>query len=86
MAKKWNFKTHSYEPYEIPKGWICPLVGFDMNELVNCASCGKVMPYGDGFTSRRIHGNGGFGYSVCAECNEKEWADEKKAMEEKEHD
>lgn len=40
----------------------------DMNKVVSCASCGKKILYGNGYTSHRIHTNMGFGYAVCERC------------------
>ena len=85
MAKKWNIQRQQYEPHTIPESWVCPLISMDMELPVNCASCGKPMKFGDGFTSHIIHSDGGFGYSVCGACHEKEWVAEKAAREEKNH-
>ena len=82
MAKKWNRLLHRYEPYTIPEGWKCPLVSMDMDLPINCASCGKAIRFGEGFTSHVIHSDMGMGYSVCEECHEKEWAAEMSARKE----
>lgn len=78
--KKWNFKKREYEPYEVPGDWVTPLIEFDMDKIVNCASCGERMVFGDGYTSKKIHTDSGFGYCVCLKCYEKEWAEENEAM------
>ena len=80
MMRKWNFKTRKYEPYSVPEKWKCPIWTDDMDEIVNCPSCGKVMTYGQGYISSQIHNEHGLGYSVCGDCYEKEWAAEKAAM------
>lgn len=84
LAQKWDFEKRVYRPYEIPGNWYCPLSLFDMDTVINCASCGKEIPFGDTYTSRCIHNAAGFGYMVCAECYEKEWAAERAAHEENE--
>lgn len=70
--KKWNYKTLEYEEYTVPKSWKVKTFSTDMEEKVNCASCGKLMEYGDGYTSRIIHTKNGFGYVVCEDCYKKE--------------
>ena len=85
MAKKWNMQLRQYESFSFPASWVCPLISEDMEMPVNCASCGKAMRFGAGFTSRMIHSDGGMGYSVCEECHEKEWAAEKAARKEKDN-
>ena len=47
-----------------------------MEEIVNCAECGKEIDFGSCYTSRKIHTKGGFGFSVCGDCYEKEWQEE----------
>lgn len=42
-----------------------------MEEIVNCPSCGKELPYGRTLTSLEIF-EGGFGCGVCGECYQKE--------------
>lgn len=71
--EKWNFKTSTYEPYTIPTNWHTPLYTNDMDEVVNCAECGRKMKFGDCYTSLSIHDDIGFGYPVCHECYLKEW-------------
>ena len=79
QAQKWDCVKHEYTPYEIPSDWYCPLLCDALNTQINCASCGKKMTFGEGYTSHFIHTFGGFGYYVCEECMEKEWAAEKAA-------
>lgn len=70
---KWNYKTHSYDDYSIPKNWNVKLFTTDMDEIVNCASCGKELKFGDAYTSKEIHNKFGLGFAVCEECYNKEW-------------
>ena len=74
--RKWNFKKQKYEPYSVPDEWNTPLISWDMEQIINCASCGKKMTFGDGYTSRKIHTEHGMGYNVCFDCYEKEWQEE----------
>ncbi len=82
LLRKWNYRRHGYELYEIPDSWHCPLIAADMAEIVNCVSCGKEMTFGEGYTSRVIHSAMGFGYCVCESCMEKELAAENAARKE----
>ena len=75
MAKKlqrWNWKKREYEDYEIPDNWLVATYAFDMDTGIDCASCGKVVPYGLMYTSMEIHTEMGMGYCVCQECHEEE--------------
>ena len=70
--KKWNFSKRIYENYTVPTTWHTPLIA-ELDEVINCAGCGKELPYGDCYTSLTIHTNTGMGYPVCEKCYEKEW-------------
>jgi len=76
--RKWNVRTGGYEPYDIPGEWNVRYFSEDMSETVNCARCGRKMKYGDGFKSRLIHTEMGYGYCVCDDCFfGAEWEEEK---------
>ena len=79
IVQRWDWKEHKYNPHGIPADWNCPLYTDDMNERINCASCGKRLKYGDCSTSREIHNRMGMGYPVCEDCYEKEYMREKEA-------
>ncbi len=66
--RKWNDKKQEYEPHEVPDDWKLPIYSEDMNEPINCVNCGKQIPFGDGYTSRRYHRDSGFGYYECEKC------------------
>lgn len=70
---KWDYETRSYRKYGVPKDWIIAFRCADMSQHINCAGCGKVLPYGETFTSLELHTTMGIGYGVCNECYEKEW-------------
>jgi hypothetical protein len=65
-AQKWNYKTHDYDPYELPEN--CRLYETDLSLKVACCHCGKEYEFGVMYTSREIHNNMGFGYPVCKAC------------------
>lgn len=71
MAEKFNFETGKYEPYTLSDK--ASLYEQDLDEVIECASCGRDVVYGDCFTSITIHGERGLGYMVCPECYEREW-------------
>lgn len=71
IVRRWNHKKRDYDPYMIPSDWKCR-TSAEMDEIVNCASCGREVEFGDCYSSLEIHGKLGFGYSVCPECYEKE--------------
>lgn len=74
-AKEWLPKYRIYIGYDLPEK--ATLFSEDVEEEIQCARCSKEMLYGEGYTSKLIHGGMGFGYSVCAECYQKEWEIEK---------
>ena len=71
--RKWNYERHDYEPHRIPAEWNVSLFESDMEKIINCAHCGKELPWGATYTSREIHNAMGFGYGVCDRCYEEEW-------------
>lgn len=82
ILRKWNYDTHKYDDYEIPKDWNVKTYSDDMDEIVNCPHCGKQIKFGDGYTSMEIHTSVGFGYCVCHECYyDKEWVRRRNAKE-----
>ncbi len=75
-ARKWDPKERKYWPYIIPGAWKTPLFSNDMDEVINCAACGKEVKFGDTYTSKQIHNAMGFGYYVCPECAQREREEE----------
>ncbi len=71
ILQRWNYDKHEYEAFNSP-AVILSLYSEDMLEEVDCASCGKRMPFGDGYTSKEIHNRVGLGYPVCSDCYEAE--------------
>ena len=72
ILRKWNYETREYDPYEVPEKWNVKTYSDDMDEVVNCAQCGKGCLFGDCFTSMEIHTKAGFGYAVCGACYKRE--------------
>lgn len=72
ILRKWNYKTHKYEPYEISDNWNCKTYSIDMEEVINCPHCGRKLKFGDSYTSLEIHTDMGFGYGVCEKCYQDE--------------
>ena len=76
--QKWNPDRHCYEPHPYPGEWNVGFFSTDLDEFINCAQCGKKLPYGDAFTSRELYnGSGMFGMAICPKCHEAEWKREK---------
>ena len=84
IARKWDFKKHEYNSYELPEGASCYEV--DLERKVACGSCGKPMIFGNGYTSRQIHTVHGMGYCVCDKCYEKEWQLDRAERKEREYE
>lgn len=80
-ALKWDFEKREYEPVDISDK--CSVYEIDMKTKVECPGCGKVIAFGDGYTSMRYHTYGGFGFCVCADCCDKEWEEELQYKKEK---
>ena len=75
---KWNYQTHQYEPHPVPEDVVIVLLSNDMDLPINCANCFKPMTFGEGYTSKTIQNNTGFGFPVCNDCYQKEVQDESK--------
>ena len=73
ILNRWNCEKHIYEPYKVPDEWKCLTFERDLNEEVNCPHCGRVIKFGDSYTSLEFHTEAGFGFTVCEKCYEKEW-------------
>lgn len=67
MAGKWNYETHEYDACDLPSG--AALYSNDMDKIVNCARCGRMVVFGETYTSFEIHNEVGFGYAVCPTCH-----------------
>lgn len=72
QLRKWNYEAGTYEPFEVPDNRKVSLYADDINVTIQCACCGRVMKFADGYTSRTIHTAVGFGYIVCEQCFERE--------------
>lgn len=72
ILNRWNHQKRDYEPFEVPDNRRCRTLCFDMDEIVDCASCGASLPYGSMYTSHEIHTASGMAYAVCEKCYREE--------------
>lgn len=79
IVRRWNPRKGYYERHTVPEGWKARVFCADMNELVNCISCGKEITFGSGYCSRQYHSDLGFGFAECKECYDKFWQEEQDA-------
>lgn len=79
VLRKWNHKARTYEPYEVPDKWNVKQLCESMDEIINCAGCGKEITFGEGYSSNSIHDQFGLGFCVCKDCANKEWAERSKS-------
>ena len=77
--RRWDPAKRRYEPHLVMDKWNLKVYSNDMEEVINCARCGKKLLFGDGYTSRQIHTGLGFGYTVCKKCYEQEMEEENEA-------
>lgn len=68
ILSKWNPQYRRYDPYEVPDNWAVAVSAPTIDTFVDCAGCGKSIPYGAAFTSTEIHTEAGIGYAVCKKC------------------
>lgn len=69
IGYKWDYESKSYHLCILPTG---SKLAAEDNEICDCASCGKPMIFGDGYTSLEIHTNIGLGFCVCESCYREE--------------
>lgn len=69
---KWNYEKHKYEKYCVPSEWNVKIYTGNMEEIINCAHCGRKIKAGDSNTSCEIHNEIGIGYGICGKCFNKE--------------
>ena len=77
QARRWDEAKREYGLYDLPEG--SSAYESDMETIVACARCGRPVTFGECYTSMQIHTPMGFGYAVCQECHEKEWAERKES-------
>ena len=83
VIPKWNYFEHKYDDHCIPDDWNCKTYSHDLDEIVNCAQCGKELKMGDTFCSLELHiPIIGFGYAVCEDCHYDEYNTRKKFLRE----
>lgn len=79
IVRRWNPRVGYYERQTVPEAWKVRTFCEDMDEVVNCISCGKEIAYGDCYCSRQYHSEIGFGFAECKECYDKFWQEEQDA-------
>ena len=72
ILSKYSGRFHAYKDYEIPDDWAVSVTAPTMDTFVDCAGCGKSIPFGEAFTSLEIHTESGLGYAVCKSCYKSE--------------
>lgn len=72
ILNKWNYEKHKYEKYCVPSEWNVKIYTGNMEEIINCAHCGRKIKAGDSNTSCEIHNEVGIGYGICGRCFNKE--------------
>lgn len=80
-AQKWDFEKRKYETVEISDN--CSTFEFGLERKVECPGCGKMITYGEKYTSRQYYTDYGLGFCVCSDCKEKEWEEELQYKKEK---
>lgn len=68
MLQRWSESEHRYMPYAVPDDWYVSTYEEDMSTPVNCCQCGRVLPFGECYTSYQVHTTVGMGYAVCGDC------------------
>lgn len=71
LLDKWDYARKEYLPYMSPANHLV-FYTENMDEKTDCASCGKTITFGVGFSSKEIHNHSGLGFSVCSDCHKLE--------------
>lgn len=71
LIKRWNYETHEYDDVYV-NGPCLKCYSEDLESPVKCPSCGKIIKFGESFTSLEYHTETGMGYAVCGKCHQEE--------------
>lgn len=82
FLQRWDYDLHDYVPFVVPTKWNVVIYGNNMDEIINCPTCGVELKLGDSYTSKEVHDNIGFGFCVCEKCYDEEWERRRKYCEE----
>lgn len=83
FLQRWDYDLHEYQLFMIPADWNVSIGGGDdMDEIINCPTCGKELKLGDSYTSKEVHTNIGIGFCVCEKCYDEEWERRRKYRDE----
>lgn len=66
--KKLDFNTNELKDYDVPKDWNCPIFCDFVWKEFNCASCGKLVKYGNMFKSIKLYYDQNIPLNVCRNC------------------
>jgi len=70
---KYDSKTRKVIPYTPPvKDGNYTVYCDNMDDVINCAQCGKEITFGEGYSSIEIF-SGPWSHLVCDDCKEKEY-------------
>ena len=72
VLRRYTPKSPEMEVHTVPDDWNVKVYSEDVDEIINCADCGKELRYGDAYTSLEIQSRKGFGYCVCKDCSDRE--------------
>lgn len=68
ILRRWSEAARRYMPYVVPDEWHVSTYESEMSTVVNCAQCGREIPFGETYTSMQVQDPVGFGYGVCESC------------------
>lgn len=72
LVRKWDPFAGHYNFVEINDTWYISIYEKDMATEVRCPSCGRILPFGDTYTSLEYHTMLGMGFGVCESCYNQE--------------
>lgn len=55
-------------PFEVPDRWRVSAYEENPRRVVNCAGCGRPVPFRFTTPSKTIRSEEGFGYALCSDC------------------
>lgn len=81
FLQRWDYDLHEYQLFMVPADWNVTVGGNNMDELINCPTCGCILKVEDSYTSKEVHTNIGIGFCVCEKCHDEEWERRRKYRE-----
>lgn len=71
LIKRWNYETHEYDDVYV-NGPCLRTYSDDPDAPTKCPNCGKIIKFGESFTSYEYRTETGIGYAVCEKCHQEE--------------